>query len=103
MFAAENLKIRINLVIFHYFIIILVTSRKRFIVVKMTFNLKLTDGTWFTYDTHIMHVNWNNICMFVYLLLLFLFPFTIIHIIFYNEQITLRIIFYHSKFKKLNT
>lgn len=59
-----NLKIRINIVIFHCFIIILVTSRKRFIVVKMTFNLKRTNETGFTYDMHVMHVYLNNICFF---------------------------------------
>jgi hypothetical protein len=59
-----NLKIRINIVIFHCFIIILVTSRKRFIVVKMTFNLKRTNETRFTYDMHVMHVYFNNICFF---------------------------------------
>jgi len=58
-----NLKIWINIVIFHRFIIILVTTRERFIVVKMTFNLKQTNETPFTYDTHVMYFYLNNICI----------------------------------------
>lgn len=69
-------KIRINIVIFHCFIIILVTSSKRFIVVEMTFNLQnitktKTNATRFAYDTHVMHVYLNNI---LYFSLLLFFP-----------------------------
>jgi len=63
----RDLKIRINIVIFHCFIIILVTSKKkkiRFNVVKMAFNLKQTNETWFTYDTHIMLVSLNIYTIF---------------------------------------
>lgn len=61
-------KIRFGTVVFHCFIIILVTSRKRFIVVKMTFNLKnnikKANETCIAYDTHVMHVYLNNVCFF---------------------------------------
>lgn len=57
-------------VVFHCFIIILVTSRKRFIVVKMTFNLKnnikKANETCIAYDTHVMHVYLNNVCFFLF-------------------------------------
>lgn len=66
MVDEHNLKIRINFVTFYCFVIILVTSRKHSIAVKMTFNLKQTNETEFTYDTHVMHVYLNNIYIYIF-------------------------------------